>query len=80
MALEQKRTQGPVGKRRDGGPPLVQYRLYFLQGPDMHISYSHEFEAEDDKRAVRVAESWREGRAAELWAGARKVMSWETDR
>ena len=44
------------------------------------ISYSHEFEAEDDERAVRIAEGWREGRRAELWAGPRKLKSWDADK
>ena len=43
------------------------------------ISYSHEFEAEDDKHAIRIAEGWREGRRAELWAGSRKLKSWDPD-
>lgn len=43
------------------------------------ISRSHEFEAESDKRAIRIAEGWREGRRAELWAGSRKLKSWDAD-
>ena len=46
---------------------------------DARISHSHEFEAESDERAVRIAEGWREGRRAELWAGARKLKSWDAD-
>jgi hypothetical protein len=69
-----------TGKRPSGGPPLTQYRLYFLHSVDRRISYSHEFEAEDDKRAIHIAESWREGRRAELWTGARKVKAWEPDQ
>lgn len=62
-----------------GGPPLRQYRLYFLHSADRRISYSHEFEAPDEQRAMRIAEGWREGRAAELWEGARKLKSWDPD-
>jgi hypothetical protein len=61
------------------GPPLRQYRLYFLQSVERLISYSHEFEAEDDDHAIRIAEGWREGRRAELWEGARKLRSWDSD-
>ena len=43
------------------------------------ISYSHEFEADDDDHAIHIAEGWREGRRAELWSGSRKLKSWEPD-
>lgn len=56
---------------------LQQYRLYFLEGIGSLISYSHEFEAEDDDHAIRISEAWREGRRAELWCGSRKVKGWE---
>ena len=65
--------------RRSSGAPQVQYRLYFLQGAERRISFSHEFEAKDDEQAIRTAESWREGRGAELWSGSRKVRSWDPD-
>jgi len=68
----------PRGRRPAGN--LLQYRLYFLEGIGSLISYSHEFEAEDDDRAIRISEAWREGRAAELWCGSRKVKSWERSR
>ena len=63
--------------RRSGASSLRQYRLYFLEGIGSLISYSHEFEAEDDAAAIRISEAWREGRAAELWCGSRKLKSWE---
>ena len=63
--------------RRSGASNLRQYRLYFLEGHDALISYSHEFEAEDDERAIRISEAWREGRRAELWTGSNKVKSWD---
>jgi hypothetical protein len=66
------------GKPRSG--LLREYRLYFLEGVGALISYSHEFEAEDDEQAIRIAEAWREGRPAELWCGARKVTSWKGPR
>lgn len=50
-----------------------------MQGPKRHITYSHEFEAESDERAIRIAEGWREGRGAELWGGSRKLKSWDAD-
>jgi hypothetical protein len=77
--LEEKRPHRAPVARTSGDESLAQYRLYFLHGPDRHISYSHEFEARDDEHAVQVAEAWREGRGAELWTGSRKVKSWESD-
>ena len=58
----------------------MQFRLYFLHAGDRHITFSHEFEAESEERAIRIAEGWREGRGAELWAGSRKLKSWDPDR
>ncbi|HEX5258560.1 MAG TPA: hypothetical protein VFW35_07250 [Sphingomicrobium sp.] len=77
--MEQRRPYRPTAKHA-GGPPLAQYRLYFMDSVERRITYSHEFEAENDERAVRIAEGWREGRRAELWTGARKVKSWEPDK
>ena len=79
MELEQKRPYRPTANRASGGTPLAQYRLYFMQGAGGHINYSHEFEAESEERAIRIAEGWREGRSAELWTGNRKLKSWEAD-
>ena len=56
----------------DGGQ---SYRLYFLDGAG-HISKSHEFLAADDDAAVKIAESWREGRPMELWQHTRVVKRW----
>jgi hypothetical protein len=66
----------PKGRQPATGN-LRQYRLYFLESVDSLISYSHEFEAEDDEQAIRISEAWREGRAAELWCGASKLKSWD---
>lgn len=63
--------------RRSGPGSVRQYRLYFLESVDKLISYSHEFEAEDDERAISIAEAWREGRAAELWCGSVKLKRWD---
>jgi hypothetical protein len=77
--LEEKRPHKGTVRRASGGPPLTQYRLYFLHSVDHLISHSHEFEAESDDRAIQTAEAWREGRRAELWTGARKVKAWAAD-
>lgn len=52
-----------------------QYRLYFLDGLG-HIATSHEYFADDDAAAMRIAEGWREGRGMELWCRARLVRRW----
>ncbi len=52
----------------------TQYRLYFLSD-DGHISRVHEFFADSDAAAIKIAEGWRE-RAMELWSGDRKVKTW----
>ena len=66
------------------GPPIkppridesgLQYRLYFLDGVG-RITNSHEFYAENDAAAIKIAEGWQEGRAMELWNRARKVKRW----
>jgi hypothetical protein len=75
--LQHERSNRPRPRKTAGGP-LQQYRLYFLGG-DGHITYSHEFEAQDDGRALKIAEAWLEGRAAELWARDRKIKSWAAD-
>ena len=72
--MQYGRSYIPRGRRPDDGS-LRQYRLYFLGG-DKHINYSHEFEAENDAKAIGIAESWLEGRPAELWAGTRRVKTW----
>ena len=77
--LEEKRYR-PTARRAPVGASLTQYRLYFLESGGKHINYSHEFEAEGDERAARIAEGWREGRGAELWAGNRKLKSWNPDK
>ena len=77
--MEEKRTRAPTRSANPGKTPLTQYRLYFLREVSDHISRAHEFEAENDESAIRISEGWREGRRAELWAGARKIRSWGAD-
>lgn len=76
--VENDGPRGPI--RAPWSGLLKQYRLYFLEGLGSLICYSHEFEAEDDDRAIKISEAWREGRRAELWCGARKVKTWEHTR
>jgi hypothetical protein len=52
------------------------YRLFFFTG-GKHIERAHEFEAEDDATAIRIAEGWREGRTMELWQRDRRVKRWD---
>jgi hypothetical protein len=73
--MEQDRPYQPRRARRPGEPPQTQYRLYFRHDTGDHFSRSHEFEANDDDHAVRIARSWLEGRRAELWCGTRRLKS-----
>lgn len=57
-------------------PTGEQYRIYFLDGIG-HISMSHEFFADNDDEAIKIAEGWREGRKIELWCRARIVRTWD---
>ena len=54
----------------------MQYRLFFLDGVG-HIENSHEFFAENDEAAIKIAESWREGRRMELWQRDRRLKRWD---
>ena len=56
---------------------MAYYRLYFLDGVG-HIAQFHEFEADDDRAAVALADSWRGIGAMELWSGRRKVRRWDS--
>ena len=56
----------------------MQYRLFFFDDAG-HIDRVHEFEAEDDDAAIRIAESWREGRKMELWQRDRRIEIWKFD-
>lgn len=38
---------------------------------------SHEFFADNDDEAIKIAEGWREGRKIELWCRARIVRTWD---
>lgn len=55
---------------------MQYYRLYFFDGA-AHIERVHEFEAKDDEAAVRISESWREGRRMELWHRDQRVKVWD---
>ena len=75
--MQQERPQRPLRRRRSA-ESVQQYRLYFLEGVERRFSRSHEFEAKDDEAAISIAQSWLEGRPAELWCRERKVKSWES--
>jgi hypothetical protein len=53
------------------------YRLYFMHRFSGHIDHFREFEAENDERAIAVAEGWREDQPMELWNRERKLQRWE---
>jgi hypothetical protein len=51
---------------------MAGYRLYFLDD-NGRIRDAHEFESEGDDDALTEAEARHDGRAMELWSGARVV-------
>ena len=62
-----------VDKLSGSGGPLLQYRLFFLDGAGHVASAPYEFEATGDGDAAKIAEAWREGRSIELWCGERRI-------
>ena len=55
---------------------MLCYRLFFFNC-DEGIERAHEFLADDDQVAIRIAEAWREERRMELWQRDRRVKRWE---
>jgi len=53
------------------------YRLYFMDRYSGHIDHFREFEAEDDRAALKIAEGWREQQPMELWNRHRKLKHWD---
>lgn len=62
-----------------GGFKVLSHRAFFFDRAG-HIERAHEFHADDDEAAVRVAEAWREGRTMELWQRERRVRRWPRDQ
>jgi len=61
-------TAGVVG--------MLYYRLYFFDRHS-HIDHFREFEAQDDARAIDIAERWIAGQVTELWNRERRLKRWE---
>jgi hypothetical protein len=58
---------------------MLYYRLYFIDRSSGHIDHFREFEAEDDKDAVVLAEEWATGSPMELWNRDRRLKQWGDD-
>jgi len=58
---------------------LSDYRLYFLNA-EGHIRHAVEFHCADDEAAQALVQKHADGRAMELWCGARRVMKYEARR
>ena len=54
---------------------MAYYRLYRRRGG--HIFGVEELWAEDDLRAVRLAEQKLDGNFSDLWCGARRIASFD---
>ena len=50
---------------------MAGYRLYFLV--DEHIKHAVTFECDTDAEAISAVDDHADGRAMELWSGARMV-------
>jgi hypothetical protein len=57
---------------------MSYYRLYFLSTFSGHIERFEEFDAEDDREAVALAETKQGPLPLELWRSHRKVARVET--
>ena len=57
--------------------PMTEYLLYCFDGP--RLVKCDTFLAPDDDAAVEGAEACRDGRAAELWSGSRKIMTFNAE-
>ena len=59
--------------------PMVGYRLYFLDRFSGHIEHRREFEADDDRSAIAIADNWSTGQPMELWLGSHKLKHWDAE-
>ena len=55
----------------------MEYYRLFLFDDGQHIEGAHEFEAQNDEAAIKIAEGWREERQMELWQRDRRVKHWD---
>ena len=72
-ALECERPPGT------GEAQVAYYRLYFLDPHSGHIAAFEAIEAEDDARALTVAENRLGWQPLELWCQGRKVQRFEAE-
>jgi hypothetical protein len=56
---------------------MNSYRLYFMDRFSGHIDNHREFVADDDDRALEIADAWFNGSPMELWTGTRKLRHWD---
>ena len=52
------------------------FRIFYLDARGGHITGSHDFNAEDDLDAIRLADDYRTDKPMELWSGGRKIKHW----
>ena len=57
----------------------MYYRLYFMDRFSGHIDHFRDFEAEDDKEAVAIAEGCRATQPMGLWNRERKLKHWDDE-
>jgi hypothetical protein len=57
---------------------MAHYRLYILDEAD-HILRREEFELPDDQQALTKAKQFVDGKALELWSGAKRIARIEPE-
>jgi hypothetical protein len=62
-----------------GGLKMAGYRLYFMDRFSGHIEQRRDFFADDEAKAVTIAEEWNNGQPMELWEGAHKLKRWDSE-
>lgn len=53
---------------------MPDYRLYWIDGAN-HFIRAEQFAADDDGAAIEEARTLRDGHAAELWTGSRRIIT-----
>ena len=55
------------------------YRLYFMDRFSGHIEQRRDFFADDEAKAMAIAEEWSNGQLTELWEGSHKLRRWDPE-
>jgi hypothetical protein len=70
-------TQSGFWEFATQGHLMASYRLYRVSNLTRRFAPAEEFDANDDRTAIAIAERIRTHRQAELWSGSRVVQEWK---